>query len=180
MLQGGWPRLRLYAARGRPGLRRYAAPSPSAPQPPSAPKWRPIVAGALVGAVLGTGLLVMTTPPPRPPSPRGACEIRAPPSPSGSAGSTLDQHLRSADIVVFSTPWCPYCKEAVAALKQHGLEPKVVMVEGGLVDELIAHTNCTSVPQVFVRGSFVGGCYDGGLGGVVPLLRSGQLQAMLK
>ena len=34
------------------------------------------------------------------------------------------------------------------------------------------------MPQVFVGGEFVGGCHDGGLGGTVPLLRMGLLQAM--
>ena len=34
-------------------------------------------------------------------------------------------------------------------------------------------------PACFVKGIFVGGCNDGGLGGVVPTLRSGQFQALL-
>ena len=41
-------------------------------------------------------------------------------------------------------------------------------------------TGKTSVPQVFVKGQFIGGCNDGGLGGTVPLLKSGKLQEMLK
>jgi len=36
------------------------------------------------------------------------------------------------------------------------------------------------VPQTFVKGQFVDGCNDGGLGGTVPLLKSGKLQEMLK
>ena len=46
--------------------------------------------------------------------------------------------------------------------------------------ELKALTGKTSVPQVFVKGQFIGGCNDGGLGGTVPLLKSGKLQEMLK
>eukprot|EP00668_Euglena_longa_P041385 GGOE01054469.1.p2 GENE.GGOE01054469.1~~GGOE01054469.1.p2 ORF type:complete len:196 (-),score=38.38 GGOE01054469.1:515-1045(-) len=168
----------LRAAR-RPPLRRYSAPAD--PQPTS--KFRPIVAGALAGAVVTVAVLSITGKPQCPLSRRRACEMQAPRGAAGTgaaAGPTLGQHLCSADVVVFSTPWCPYCKEAVVALKEHGLEPKVVTVEGSLTDELIAHTNRTSVPQVFVRGVFVGGCHDGGLGGVVPLLKDGRLQAMLR
>ena len=46
--------------------------------------------------------------------------------------------------------------------------------------ELRELTGKTSVPQVFVKGQFIGGCNDGGLGGTVPLLKSGKLQEMLK
>ena len=46
--------------------------------------------------------------------------------------------------------------------------------------ELKALTGKTSVPQVFVKGQFIGGCNDGGLGGTVPLLKSGKLQEMLQ
>ena len=59
-------------------------------------------------------------------------------------------------------------------------------IVGALVDldrdglVLKALTGKTSVPQVFVKGQFIGGCNDGGLGGTVPLLKSGKLQEMLK
>lgn len=46
--------------------------------------------------------------------------------------------------------------------------------------ELRELTGKTSVPQVFVKGQFIGGCNDGGLGGTVPLLKSGKLQEMLQ
>ena len=44
--------------------------------------------------------------------------------------------------------------------------------------QLTKRTGSRTVPQVFVGGEFVGGCHDGGLGGTVPLLRMGLLQAM--
>ena len=40
-------------------------------------------------------------------------------------------------------------------------------------------TGRTSVPAIFVGGEFVGGCNDGGLGGVVTLQNSGKLLPML-
>ena len=36
-----------------------------------------------------------------------------------------------------------------------------------------------SVPAVFVGGAYVGGCNDGGLGGVLPLAESGELDRLL-
>ena len=60
------------------------------------------------------------------------------------------------------------------------------MVELNVVDdgyplraELAEATGRTSVPALYVGGSFVGGCNDGGMGGVMPLYRSGKLQSLL-
>ena len=46
--------------------------------------------------------------------------------------------------------------------------------------ELAERTGRTSVPSTFIAGEGIGGCNDGGLGGTVPLLKSGKLQEMLK
>ena len=60
------------------------------------------------------------------------------------------------------------------------------MVELNVVDdgyplraELAEKEGCTSVPALYVGGTFVGGCNDGGIGGVMPLYRSGKLQSLL-
>lgn len=45
--------------------------------------------------------------------------------------------------------------------------------------ELAERTGRTSVPAVFIGGAFVGGCNDGGMGGVMTLDRQGKLQGML-
>ena len=54
-------------------------------------------------------------------------------------------------------------------------------VEGGypLRAELAAREGRTSVPALFVNGVFVGGCNDGGLGGVLTLDKAGKLKPML-
>lgn len=46
--------------------------------------------------------------------------------------------------------------------------------------ELAQKIGRTSVPAVFVKGEFVGGCNDGGMGGVLTLDRSGELKPMLQ
>ena len=76
--------------------------------------------------------------------------------------------------------WCPFCKSAKDALTEAGIEFKDVEVTDAQKAELRELTGKTSVPQVFVKGQFIGGCNDGGLGGTVPLLKSGKLQEMLK
>ncbi len=55
-------------------------------------------------------------------------------------------------------------------------------VDGGYATraELAKITGRTSVPAVFIGGEFVGGCNDGGLGGVNTLDRSGKLSSMLR
>ena len=54
-------------------------------------------------------------------------------------------------------------------------------VEGGypLRAELAAREGRTSVPALFVNGVFVGGCNDGGLGGVITLDTKAELKPML-
>ena len=46
--------------------------------------------------------------------------------------------------------------------------------------ELSKMTGRTSVPAVFVGGEFVGGCNDGGLGGVMTLESQGKLKGMCR
>jgi len=38
----------------------------------------------------------------------------------------------------------------------------------------------TSVPAIWIKGKFVGGCNDGPMGGLVSLQESGRLNEMLK
>ena len=97
-----------------------------------------------------------------------------------SSSTPVAEVITSAPVVVFAASWCPYCKQAKAALKEAGIEFKDVEVTDAQKAELKALTGKTSVPQVFVKGQFIGGCNDGGLGGTVPLLKSGKLQEMLK
>ena len=97
-----------------------------------------------------------------------------------SSSTPVAEVIASVPVVVFAASWCPYCKQAKAALKEAGVEFKDVEVTDAQKAELKALTGKTSVPQVFVKGQFIGGCNDGGLGGTVPLLKSGKLQEMLK
>ncbi|KAJ8613595.1 hypothetical protein CTAYLR_006128 [Chrysophaeum taylorii] len=92
----------------------------------------------------------------------------------------MQKEIDANDVVVFANDWCPFCKKAVEALKTAEIDFKYIEVDGGMKSELLAKTGKTSVPQVFVKGQFVGGCNDGGMGGTLPLLRNGKIQEMLK
>lgn len=46
--------------------------------------------------------------------------------------------------------------------------------------ELAEKTGRTSVPALYVGGQFVGGCNDGGMGGVLTLDKAGELKPMLQ
>lgn len=46
--------------------------------------------------------------------------------------------------------------------------------------ELAEKTGRTSVPALYVKGQFVGGCNDGGMGGVLTLDQAGELKPMLE
>jgi glutaredoxin 3 len=97
-----------------------------------------------------------------------------------SSSTPVAEVIASAPVVVFAASWCPFCKHAKDALKEAGIEFKDVEVTDAQKAELRELTGKTSVPQVFVKGQFIGGCNDGGLGGTVPLLKSGKLQEMLE
>mmetsp|Transcript_5677 Transcript_5677/g.10162 ORF Transcript_5677/g.10162 Transcript_5677/m.10162 type:complete len:164 (-) Transcript_5677:185-676(-) len=95
--------------------------------------------------------------------------------------SSVDEYIAENDVVVFMTPTCPFCQMAVQALTEAGYPPVTVEVAPGseLRSELQEKTNSSSVPKVWVKGNFVGGCNDGGMGGVKPLLRSGKIQELM-
>jgi glutaredoxin 3 len=93
----------------------------------------------------------------------------------------LDRHSNSTH----TTPRVLSSPLARQVLDGYGAEYRVVElneVQDGyaLRAELADLTGRTSVPAVFIGGEFVGGCNDGGLGGVMTLDKAGKLQPMLQ
>ena len=94
----------------------------------------------------------------------------------------LQSQISEESCVIYATTTCPMCTKAKITLKRMGAVFTTVeldRVDGAIKTELIAITGVTTVPQVFVGGEFIGGYNDGGIGGIVPLLKSGQLSALL-
>ena len=79
-------------------------------------------------------------------------------------------------IEVYSTAVCPYCVAAKNFLKSKGQAWEEVRVDTDPAEreKMIALAKRTSVPQIFIGDTHVGGCDDlialDGRGGLVPLL----------
>ena len=95
----------------------------------------------------------------------------------------LEELITSAPVVVFAWSFSPFSKNARELLDTIGASYEAVELDRvprgfALKKELSKLTGRSSVPNVFIRGESVGGCYDGP--GVVPLYRSGELQEKLR
>jgi glutaredoxin 3 len=65
-----------------------------------------------------------------------------------------------AKVVVYTTPYCPFCLRAKLLLKNKDVAFEEVDVsDDALREELVARTHWRTVPQIFVGEEFVGG-YD--------------------
>ena len=111
------------------------------------------------------------------------------------AGS-YDEEAVAADVqrmidrkpcVMFSLSSCPFCTQTKEILDGMGvmytcLDLDTAEVENGMPmkAELAKIIGRTSLPAVFAGGKFLGGCNDGGLGGVATLKKSGELATLLQ
>jgi glutaredoxin 3 len=101
--------------------------------------------------------------------------------------SELDATLASHDVVVFSYGGCPYCRKVTKGFDAEGLAYREVdfdeLEDGDAVrGEISKRHKHRSVPAVFVKGTFVGGCNDGPEPwmGALKLLNNGELRKMLE
>lgn len=96
----------------------------------------------------------------------------------------VKQDISRKPCIMYSLSTCPFCAKAKEALDGMGAMYTIVEFDEApdgwaTKAELSTITGQTSAPQVFVGGEFVGGCNDGGMGGVLPLKKSGKLASML-
>ena len=80
-----------------------------------------------------------------------------------SIRSKIDDLNAAHDVVIYAKSYCPYCKEAKRMFE--GLDQAYFALELDEIDEgpavqqeLAGMTGITTVPHVFVRGSFFGTC----------------------
>ena len=81
-------------------------------------------------------------------------------------------------VTIYTTAWCPYCSAAKSLLKEKGAafqEIDVERVQGSRAAMVEKAGGRTSVPQIFVGATHVGGCDD-----LYALERSGALDRLLK
>ncbi|MGB4343224.1 MAG: glutaredoxin 3 [Moraxellaceae bacterium] len=81
-----------------------------------------------------------------------------------------------ADVVIYTTPICPYCVRAKSLLKQKGVAWTEIDVSRDDNERmaLMARTKQRTVPQIFINGQHVGGSDD-----LYALERAGKLDALL-
>ena len=80
-------------------------------------------------------------------------------------------------ITIYTTAWCPYCSAAKSLLKEKGAAFREVDVEkapGERATMMSRAGGRTSVPQIFVGETHVGGCDD-----LYALDKAGKLDALL-
>ena len=84
----------------------------------------------------------------------------AQPAPPAPGEISLQGYLKR-DIVMFGASWCPYCNRVKRALTDARLEFLFVDAGAEMRRTLTAKTGQRTVPYVFIRGRFIGGCNDG-------------------
>lgn len=79
-------------------------------------------------------------------------------------------------VVIYSTATCPYCMAAKNLLAKKGVSYVEIRIdrEPGKREEMVARAKRTSVPQIFIGDTHVGGFDD-----MVALDRAGGLDPLL-
>ncbi|WP_300652052.1 glutaredoxin 3 [Pseudomonas sp.] len=80
-------------------------------------------------------------------------------------------------VVIYSSDWCPYCMRAKQLLARKGVDFDEIKVDGKpeVRAEMTRKAQKTSVPQIWIGSSHVGGCDD-----LYDLERAGKLDALLE
>ncbi|OQR37540.1 glutaredoxin 3 [Pseudomonas sp. Bc-h] len=81
-----------------------------------------------------------------------------------------------AEVVVYSSDYCPYCSRAKYLLESKSVDFEEIKVDGKpqIRAEMTKKAGRTSVPQIWIGSVHVGGCDD-----LFALERAGKLDALL-
>lgn len=81
-----------------------------------------------------------------------------------------------SEVIVYSSDYCPYCMRAKQLLERKGVRFTEINVDGQpqVRAEMARKAGRTSVPQIWIGATHVGGCDD-----LHALERSGKLDALL-
>lgn len=97
----------------------------------------------------------------------------------------IGNFIEENPVLMLSFTTCPFCLKAKSVLDEKGVTYKAVELDqepdgGAMRAEMANLIGRTSVPAIWIGGSFVGGCNDGPMGGIVKLNDSGELDSILK
>lgn len=115
---------------------------------------------------------------------QGITKLQAGDYDEAAVKAALERQIANRPCIMYSTTTCPFCKKTTDVLDKLGamytnIELDVVEEGNAKRAELANIVGRTSVPAVFIGGTYVGGCNDGGLGGVLTLHERGELAPML-
>jgi glutaredoxin 3 len=81
-----------------------------------------------------------------------------------------------AEVIIYSSDWCPYCMRAKALLRKKVAIFEEICVDGrlDLRAEMTARAGRSSVPQIWINGQHIGGCDD-----LYALEKNGELDSLL-
>jgi glutaredoxin 3 len=81
-----------------------------------------------------------------------------------------------AEVVVYSSDYCPYCSRAKHLLASKAVDFEEIKVDGKpqIRADMTKKSGRTSVPQIWIGSVHVGGCDD-----LFALERAGKLDALL-
>jgi glutaredoxin 3 len=82
----------------------------------------------------------------------------------------------NAEVLVYSSDWCPFCIRAKALLNKKGVAFTEIKVDGkrDVRAEMARRAGRTSVPQIWIGETHVGGCDE-----LHALERRGELDPLL-
>ena len=85
--------------------------------------------------------------------------------------------METPDVTVYTSGFCGYCIRVVALLDRRGIRHAEVNVEDhpGLREELLAWSGRRTLPQVYVRGRYIGGADE-----LTAMDQSGELSQLLQ
>lgn len=81
-----------------------------------------------------------------------------------------------SNVIVYCSQWCPYCTRAKQLLESKGVAYEEISVDGkpDVRADMAKKAGRTSVPQIWIGETHVGGCDD-----LFALERAGKLDALL-
>ncbi|NMY03960.1 glutaredoxin 3 [Pseudomonas sp. WS 5059] len=81
-----------------------------------------------------------------------------------------------SQVVVYSSDYCPFCRDAKALLQKKGVAFEEIKVDGkpSVRAEMTKKAGRSSVPQIWIGDKHIGGCDD-----LYALERAGKLDALL-
>lgn len=94
----------------------------------------------------------------------------------------LREVIENNAVVVFSKTTCPYCVKAKQLLQEKGIEYHEVIANREQLNELETMTGQGSVPNIWIKGTFIGGCNDGPEDwmGLSKCIRTGKFEELLQ